>query len=136
LLFLAVAAAVALGGCGLLKQEPELNPQEVVTKFYRWYIGYPGNPLVDKAYRDSPHLAESFVEEVDEALAGGFRADPILLAQDIPERFTVEEMETSGDQAKVMVYLYWSGNETPAERIVDLELIAGEWRITNVSMEL
>ncbi|MBS3784975.1 MAG: hypothetical protein KGY78_11085, partial [Anaerolineae bacterium] len=46
--------AVASGGCASVSGEPQLSPQEVVTKFYRWYIGYPGNPLVDREYRQSP----------------------------------------------------------------------------------
>jgi hypothetical protein len=107
----------------------------VVTKFYRWYIGYPGNPLVDRKYRESPYLASTFVHDVDEALAGGFHADPILLAQDIPERFTVEEAEISGDEAVATVHLYWSGNSTPSIRRVDLRLIDSQWKITDVSME-
>jgi hypothetical protein len=81
-----LAVTVAVGGCALISREPEMSPQEVVTKFYRWYIGYPGNPLVDREYRESPYLAKSFVQEVDGVLAGDFRADPILLAQDIPVR--------------------------------------------------
>jgi hypothetical protein len=117
-----------------MSREPELTPQEVVTKFYRWYIGYPGNPLVDREYRESPYLAESYVEEVDEVLEGGIYFDPILLAQDIPERFTVEDAQISEDEATVRVSLYWSGNDTPSVRRVDLELIDDAWRIISVSM--
>jgi hypothetical protein len=127
---------LTLGGCAWgVSGEPELSPQEVVTKFYRWYIGYPGNPLVDREYRQSPYLAESFIRDVDEILEGGFRADPILLAQDIPERFAVEGAEISQDEATVMVSFYWGGNSTPARRWVDLLLIDGEWKITGVSMK-
>ena len=129
-----VAGLLASGGCAWVSREPELSPQEVVTKFYRWYIGYPGNPLVDREYRQSPYLAESFIRDVDEVVEGGFQADPILLAQDIPERFTVEEADTSGDQATVTVHFYWGGNPTPTERSVDLRLMDGEWKITGVSM--
>ena len=128
------AVLIALSGCGLFSTEPEMSPQEVVTKFFRWYIGYPGNPLADREYRESPYLADVFIQEVDEVLDGQVMADPILLAQDIPERFSVDEGEVSGDQATVMVSLYWGGNPTPTGRRVDLELIDGEWRITDVSM--
>ena len=131
---LVLAVLLAASGCAWVTRQPELSPEEVVTKFYRWYIGYPGNPLVDREYRESPYLAESFVEDVDEILAGDFRADPILLAQDIPERFSVERAEISKDQATVMVLFYWSGNSTPIRRSVDLRLVDGEWRITGVSM--
>jgi len=129
-----LASVVALSGCGLISRGPEMSPQEVVTKFYRWYIGYPGNPLVDREYRESSYLAESFIQEVDAALDGGVLADPILLAQDIPERFSVDEAETSGDEATVIISLYWGGNPTPTKREIDLEVLDGAWRIADVSM--
>jgi len=133
---IAIALSLFLGGCILPIKEPPLSPQEVVTKFYRWYIGYPGNPLVDKEYRTSPYLAESFVQEVDETLASFDRggADPFLLAQDIPEQFTVDEVTVSGERAGVTINLYWGGNPIPSPRQVDLELIGGEWKITRVSI--
>jgi len=134
LMVLGLLLALVVGGCSWVTREPELSPQEVVTKFYRWYIGCPGNPLVDREYRESSYLAESYVKEIDEVLEGGIYFDPILLAQDIPERFTVEELEISGDEATVMVSLYWSGNDTPSVRRVDLELIDGAWKIRDVSM--
>lgn len=124
---------IALAGCACAA-EPEFSPEEVVTRFYRWYIGYPGNPLADREYRASPYLADSFVKEVDGVVAGDFRADPILLAQDIPERFTVEKAEASRDEATVIVCFYFGGNNTPVEREVELEVIDGEWRIRNVRM--
>jgi hypothetical protein len=133
-ILIALAILIATSGCGLVSREPEMSPQEVVTKFYRWYVGYPGNPLVDREYRESPYLAESYVRTVDEALEAGFRADPILLAQDIPERFTVDETEMAGDEATVIVSFYWGGNPTPSRRSVELRLIQGEWKITGVSM--
>jgi len=129
-----VAIVGTLGGCALVSYEPELSPQEVVAKFYRWYIGYPGNPLVDREYRESPYLANSFVQELDETLDGGLRADPILLAQDVPERFSVEEAEISDDEATVTISLYWGGNPMPTQRRVDLDLIDGEWKISDVSL--
>ncbi len=131
---LMLAMALAVGGCAWTSREPELGPEEVVTKFFRWYIGYPGNPLVDREYRESPYLAESFIQDVDAVVEGGFRVDPILLAQDIPERFSVDEAEVAEDRATVMVDFYWGGNATPSERRVDLALIGGEWQITDVSL--
>ena len=128
-----IAIAGTLGGCSLVSKAPELSPHEVVTRFFRWYIGYPGNPLADREYRESPYLANSFVQELD-SLDGGLRADPILLAQDVPERFSVEEAEISDDEATVTISLYWGGNPTPTERRVDLDLIDGEWKISDVSL--
>ncbi len=135
---LLLLGAFFLSGCEVLgPQEPPLNPTEVTNQFYRWYIGYPGNPLVDKAYRASPYLAESLIEEIDDTLASFEMgaADPILLAQDIPERFAVETAKAvEGDQATVLVELYWSGNETPSVREITLAKRDGEWKIIDISM--
>jgi hypothetical protein len=59
---LLLGIVLVLGGCAWVSSEPEMSPQEVVTKFYRWYIGYPGNPLVDREYRESPYLAETYIQ--------------------------------------------------------------------------
>jgi hypothetical protein len=128
--------AFVLSGCALAAREPALSPQEVVNRFYRWYIGYPGNPLVDKEYRTSPDLAGSFVQAVDQALAAQERGggDPFLLAQDIPERFVVGEAALSGERAAVALSLYWGGNPTPSHRQVHLERIDAEWKIVGVSI--
>ncbi|NLE43877.1 MAG: hypothetical protein GX620_04075 [Chloroflexi bacterium] len=132
---IAAAVCILAGGCTLMPpKEPSLSPQEVVSKFYRWYIGYPGNPLVDKEYRHSPYLTESFIKAADEATAsfdtGG--GDPFLLAQDIPEEYVVGQATVSGDQANVVLEFYWRGNPNPTYRRVDLELVDGEWRISGV----
>lgn len=115
--------------------EPPLSPQEVVTRFYRWYIGYPGNPLRDEEYRTSPYLTEAFIEDVAETLAsfdrGGF--DPFLLAQDIPEQFTVNEATVSEDRASVVIDFFWAGNPVPTPRQVELERIDGVWKITGIT---
>jgi hypothetical protein len=76
------------------------DPASVATTFYTWYLGYIGdrsnndfrNPLVDKAYHDHPLLADEFEQQVDETLAGfeGGGFDPFLLAQDIPQDFSVD----------------------------------------------
>jgi hypothetical protein len=128
---------VIVTGCGWLRRAPDLGPEAVVEKFYRWYIGYPGNPLADREYRLSPYLSEAYVREVDDLLAsfdrGGF--DPFLLAQDIPRDFEVGSASVSGDTATVTVGLYFGGEgATPVEREVSLRLIDGAWRITAISL--
>lgn len=76
------------------------SPAEVTAAFYTWYLDYIGqtgsedmrNPLVDQAYQGHPLLSEALVQEVDALLAsfdrGGY--DPFLLAQDIPQDFSVD----------------------------------------------
>jgi hypothetical protein len=127
------ARANSTGG----KQEP---PERVVSGFYEWYLQYIDhggdmrNPLVDSAYRERSELAPAFVSQVDESLATADKGayDPILLAQDIPERIVVSTATISGDTAQVGVTMFWSGNPTPSERTVTLSLANGRWVMTGI----
>lgn len=73
-------------------------PEGVAKAFYTWYLAYIGdpasdnfrNPLVDKAYQESGFLTPGFIQGLDDLTAGGIPADPILMAQDIPNDFTVD----------------------------------------------
>jgi len=136
------AAALMLGlllalvpvGCAS-RGEPPASPTEVVNRFYRWHVGYPGNSLADGAYRTNADLAESFIAEVDEMLSAPDLGvvDPFLLAQDVPAEFAVVR-STDGDEAStVLVNLYWAGNPTPVQREVSLRFIDGRWQITGVT---
>ena len=131
-----LALCLLLNGCISFTPQPDIPPEQVVTRFYRWYIGYPGNPLVDREYRYSPYLSAGFIDEIDATLddfaLGG--ADPILLAQDIPASFSIEQATTSDDQAQVDVHFYWGGNPTPSPRQIDLVRVNGQWVIDGVSI--
>ena len=124
------------------KRGDDTTPAQVVTDFYNWLLGYARgaegmrNPVVDRAYRSSEYLTEAFIAEVDETVASsdGGCGDPFLLAQDIPERFTVGEVMVLGDRATVALSLYWGGNPTPSPRQVHLDRIDGEWKIAGVSI--
>jgi hypothetical protein len=95
--------------------------------FYTWYLGYIGgqggadrrNPLVDGAYRENPYLTEAFVAQVDETLAsfdkGG--ADPILMAQDIPQGFMVEPGRTENEA--LVTFMFFGEDGQPY----------GQWRL-------
>ena len=134
---LALAFLVLASGCGLWPtREAAPGPTEVVERFYRWVLGYPGNPVADREYRESPYLTESFKQRVDEMVSepqtGG--ADPFLLAQDVPERFSLGETTIDGGHATVEVDLYWAGNDVPTPRIAVLERVLGEWLIDRVTV--
>lgn len=116
-------------------------PEMVVSSFYGWYLWYIDggeamrNPLVDGAYRDCGYLTEGFVTEIDQTLAsfdnGGY--DPLLMAQDVPERVTVVEATAEGAEAQVKVAMFWGNNPAPSERTVNLTLVDGNWKIASVS---
>jgi hypothetical protein len=130
-----VSLSLALSGCSD-PASASAPPEQVVEEFYRWHLGYPGNSLVDRAYRDSKYLVPSFVQQVDELLStfdkGGF--DPFLLAQDLPEEITVDDAVIEGGVARVLTHQKFAGNPNLRDIIVELARIADEWKITDVNM--
>ncbi len=125
-------------------EEAPLNPTEVVEAFYGWYLEYTkadpdgnfNNPLVDKAYQDSPYLAESFKARLDQRDPG---YDPILCAQDVPthvtpDGFFVEKLSPYGEAkgASIVVRTSFPGHIFT----VDLTRPGGsgdEWKIEDVA---
>lgn len=120
------------------------TPDVIARSFYERYLAYIRNdrgmmrsPLVDGFYRGRPELSDSFVAELDAALAffdkGG--ADPILLAQDVPVEIVVGEAELMGDRALVPLEMFWAGNPEPAARLVTVERIDRRWQIQDVALD-
>lgn len=113
----------------------------VVEAFYRWYLGYPGNPFAERAYRQSPLLSEAFVAQTDteiEAMiaAGPGGADPILCAQDIPGDMRYGPAEVSSDRVGVIVEQIWNPDtefEFVRELTVEVQQVEGEWLISDIS---
>ena len=127
-----IVALVVLAGCSQ-PAAASTPPEEVVDAFYRWYLGYPGNVLADRAYRDSEVLSQEFKAEVDELLdsfaMGAY--DPFLMAQDIPAAITVQDVTVNDTQAIVTVEQDWFGNFT-RELDIEMVLIEDQWLITGV----
>ncbi len=126
---------IVLSGCSILNPSPKLGPAEVTEKFYRWYLGYPGNSLADRRYQESEYLSSELIDKVDLMLQADIpgRGDPFLLAQDIPEFYQVEGETILDDRAEVGVFFFWSGNPDPSQRTVELQLIQGDWKITSIN---
>lgn len=121
----------------------DLSPQQVTENFYNWYLSSMAdridssftNPLVAGLYRDSEYLTVDFVARIDEIVAGfengGY--DPILLAQDIPVGFEVQEPSIHGTEATAVILRYWGGNPDPSPMVVHLVQENGRWLINNVT---
>jgi len=142
LVVLVVAGVVMLPGFGPAEATDSMAPDEVVSDFYDWYLGFIGqgevrqNPLVERAYRSSEHLSAAFIAEVDDLLDTSERGggDPFLLAQDVPVKIEVGELTLSGDGATVKVEMFWGGNPVPSERLAVLRLMDGQWKIEGVEL--
>lgn len=114
------------------------SPEGTAKAFYTWYLGYIGdrnsdelrNPLVDKAYRESGFLSEGYIQELDEITAEGMAADPVLMAQDIPQDFSVDPGMEDGT---AIVHLQF-GTETFQHLKVSLIEEIGGWKITAITL--
>jgi hypothetical protein len=117
-----------------------ITPVGVTGAFYDWYLDYTtpdeaghfNNPLVDKAYREAPYLSVGLIEEMDTLLSEPIMFDPFLCAQDIPEWYRVEEIDTGADTAQVMVLTYFSGNPVPSRLLVELTLSDEGWQLREI----
>jgi hypothetical protein len=142
--FVFVCAAVALSflasGCypvTSVLSSPQ-TPQEVVTGFYQWYSEYAGNPLADGAYRSNDTLTPALIKRVDDIVVGFDRGgyDPFLCAQDVPGAFTVDEAEIVDQVATTTMHQTWNPDsdfETKTDVAVKLELVDGQWRLSEVT---
>jgi hypothetical protein len=115
----------------------------VTRAFYDWYLdyttpdetGYFNNPLVDKAYREAPYLSAELVEQMDTLLSDEpIMYDPFLCAQDIPQWYRTEEIDTGADAAQVMVITYFPA--FPGRLLVSLENIAGGWQLVDIACQV
>jgi hypothetical protein len=139
-LALAVVLMLILSGCAPVRSVLKAKgaaPEQVVESFYDWYLGYPGNPVADGAYRSSEYLTEEFVEKVDAIIAsfdqGGY--DPFLCAQDIPGDLIVGDAVLSGDEASLVVHEVWNVGteyESVHDVTVELQTVDGAWKIADV----
>ncbi len=112
-------------------------PDGVAKAFYTWYLGYIGdpaaenfrNPLVDKAYQDCGFLTDAYIQELDELTAAGVAADPILLAQDLPQDFSVDPGYEDGT---AIVHLQF-GSETVTHLKLSMVEDMGQWKIDDIA---
>lgn len=127
--------AILVVGCGPATANPELSggaaspPEQVVEDFYVWFLELgPNGELND--FRESPLISSAGMSAIEETLAGGLGANPIVCAQDIPESVEVGKASVSGDQAEVLVESSF-GNSIA----VTLELVGEQWFISDFSCQ-
>lgn len=93
--------------------------------------------LRDKKSNFSPELIAALQE--DEAAAKkspgeivGLDFDPILAAQDIPERYVIGNVQTKGDRYLVEVFGFWNGKKNSKPDVVpELTFQNGNWVFAN-----
>jgi hypothetical protein len=134
---LILIGAIVLGACSTFAPNrasagaaelPGVSAEQVVQEFYDWYTTYPGHPIVSGAYAEHPLVGQGLVNSVEKEREGGLIADPILCAQDIPDRVVAGEAVVDGNTAQVHVTTSWEGHELD----VELQAIDGQWKISKV----
>jgi hypothetical protein len=116
----------------------DFTPEGTAKAFYTWYlgtIGDPGsdemhNPMVEGTYRESGFLSPDFIQRLDELMANALPADPILLAQDIPQDFTVDP---GAEEGIAIVHLQF-GEDSVRHLKVSLISDLGNWLIDDITL--
>lgn len=84
-----------------------------------------------RSYRESGFLTESFIERLDAALEGeGLHFDPLLLAQDLPQGFSVDPGVAPGT---AVVHAQF-GESSAYHLMVTLVEELGRWKIDRVEL--
>jgi hypothetical protein len=118
-----------------------LDAMATTDTFYAWYLDYNDpeqgrNALVDGVYEQSPYLSAGLIEAVDAQLVqmreeyGGAGFDPFLMAQALPQGFTVEPWESEAEEACVIVHQQFG--KSVHDLTVDLVLEKGAWKIDHI----
>ncbi len=96
-------------------------------------------PFVDWGYPWSRFMSEGLLDELAEAYGSedGRRVDPVLCAQDLPERVSVEAVEMSDDTATLMVSGdYPAGPDAYSSyelALAEMELMDGQWKLVAIT---
>ena len=108
------------------------EPEEVVREFFEWYLG-------DWRYEhrkkviDRKELTQKYKEELSEKFETTFTYDPVIFAQDIPDKgFTVGKASIGDKKALVVLTLKYSGMGEK-NLLVELLLLNNQWKINNIS---
>lgn len=125
-----VLILLLLAGCaGQGDDSPTVSAVDVVSDFYYWYLGYPGNVLAEGGYHESDALSADFITQLDEFVSQRMFYDPILCAQDLPGDYRVLP-GASADRVEVQtIWNVGSEYETVSTLEVRLTQTGGQWRI-------
>lgn len=113
------------------------TPAGIAKAFYTWALDYitkdgeMHNPWIDGVHRQSPFLSQAFIMHLDELIASPepMLADPVFLAQDLPNTFTTAACEED-DCALVNMQF---GDALIRQLRVEMVIEEGAWRIVSIS---
>ncbi|HSW96967.1 MAG TPA: hypothetical protein VLF89_04020 [Candidatus Saccharimonadales bacterium] len=109
------------------------TPQATVQQFYTTYsaclnnhfIHPSGTPSEDCDYENYPNVSVELRNNVSRRVG-----DPVLCAENTPEKITVDTERIHGDTATVIAHSYFTSGSYNI--IAELQKINDQWKITNI----
>ena len=111
------------------------TPEMVTQAFYDWYLSCIDEHFQNMNPNHSPHddcpyeKNQNVSPKLYQNIGLGNDSDPIFCAQNTPKTAIVGTAKISGSNANLQVTIPFN---TDVLENVSLELIAGEWKITNI----
>jgi hypothetical protein len=133
LTFLCLLGPAALAGVPP-SQPASSSPEQAIEVFYRWYLGEvkaEREPLQNGTLRSYGILTDSLMRSLEKMQKDDeLDVDPILQAQDAPERFKVRKANLNGETGTVEVEL-WYGQ---ALHLLKIGVVhdQGRWKIREI----
>jgi hypothetical protein len=113
------------------------GPEQTVETFYRWYIdqvNHEKDPIRDGSLRANGTLTDDLVQRFEKLFAEteeAIDADPVLEAQDVPERIKVRPAKLHGTEGTVEIEM-WFGDPKPYVLTVGVVQEKGRWKIRSI----
>jgi hypothetical protein len=116
------------------------DPDTVTQNYYNWYLDCTnqhltgtstGSKQVDCAFNKTGALTDSLVTTLQQAIM----YDPILCAQNIPDKLTFDKSVITNGTATVMVHTIW-GAGSPGNIQVGLQQLSNVWKINSIGCNI
>jgi hypothetical protein len=108
------------------------GPVDTVRQFYEAYMAEPAARA--GGHHGSPYLTAALIERIDTILSDATNNyDPILCAQDVPERIEAKLLDQWDDSGLVMMSAYFAGNPRSRSFAVDVVREGDAWKLDSIA---
>jgi len=110
----------------------ELSAEDTTKEFLTTWISYEGNPLIDRIYRNNPHVSSEFSQKLD-MMIDSFETtayDPVLCSQSVPSDIKIANTSIKENSAVITVDELFFGNSKMTEII--LHKTGDTWLINDI----
>lgn len=107
------------------------KPEKTVEEFYKWYMGYSGNPLTDGAYKSHKSMTNDLIEKIEKDVSKKNGYDPFLCSKNKATGLSIGTPQTAGNFSSVIVSIS-SANMITLPK-VNLQLLNNVWKMVNIA---